>query len=74
MECETVHYTAVPGYLHGPLQRKHSFLGSTVEVVLVATGFGQREARFEQIGARIAPWKSLQNISGILLDNIVLYP
>ena len=50
----------VPGYLHGPFRRKHLYLGSTVKVVLVPKVFEQREAWLEQIRARIAPWKLLQ--------------
>ena len=50
----------VPGYLHGPLRRKRLFLTSTVKVVLVPKVVEQREVWLEQIRARIAPWKLLQ--------------
>ena len=50
----------VPGYLHGSLRRKHFVFGSTVKVVLVPTVSEQRETWLEQIRARIAPWKLLQ--------------
>ena len=50
----------VPGNLHGPLRRKHFAFGSNFIVVLVPRVSEQRETWLNQIRARIAPWKFLQ--------------
>ena len=50
----------VPGYLHGPLRRKHLFLGSSVRVVIAPEIVEKREACLKQIRARTAPLKLLQ--------------
>ena len=56
----------VSGYLHGPLRRKHPLLSSSVKFVLVPPVFEKREVWLEQIRARIAPWKLLEQFAAML--------
>ena len=52
----------VLAYWHGPLRRKHSFLGWTLKVVLVPTVSEQLKVWLEQVRARIVPCKLLQHL------------